>query len=1002
MSIIHIISHTHWDREWYQTYQQFRMRLVHLIDNLLAILDQDPYYLHFMLDGQTIVLQDYLAVRPERRAELVSHLQSGRILTGPWYILPDEFLVSPEAHIRNLLQGERDSQQHGPKMKIGYLPDTFGHIGQMPQILSGFGLEAATLWRGMDEQPGELWWQAPDGTRIFLINLHDSYSNGAGLPTGDAEAFTQALSRIDSATQAYSTSQHHLVMFGTDHMEPAPDTSSLIRYANQIMVDNQVRHSTLPYYLSQVKSELDLNRLPVVKGELRCSKRSHLLPGVLSTRMWIKQRNQACETLLEAWAEPFSVWAGMLVGEAREGYTGQVSEARLTHPAALIQLSWRLLMENHPHDSICGCSIDQVHDEMRPRFDQVEQIGEQITEQSLSAIQAAVNTAEIPDRVVEAQAAVLVFNPSSFRRSGFNRIAIQLPKGMDHFELLDKHGKTLPYILGDRENASLFNMTLPSDEFKNLIGMVHDGKIANLTVTDVSVERQNDTVEMKMVMSESANVEFDETTWQQGMEDVMAYLADSTVKFFHILAQSSETIELSFVATDVPGCGLATFWLRKKPGELPKPIRLGFLGKLLLPVASRLSQVKAVQQFTQSRQTAQTKPPYRIENEFYIVEAAPKDGALRLQVKASGLIFDNLNRFWDGADCGDEYNYSPPEQDRLISIQKVTNARLSANPVQQTLILDLEMQLPKSLSADRTQRSPETVTVPITTRIILTQGVPRIDIQTTVENSAQDHRLRVHFPAPFKVEEAWFDGHFEILKRPVGVPEWDETWAEEPRPEKPQRAFTSIQGETCSLMVANRGLPEVEVFINDQNQSEIALTLMRCVGWLSRDDFSTRHSHAGPFLPTPGAQLAGKHTFEYSIIPYGSSPESFQSACQQAYAFNNPLRSVFTGIQPGILPSEVSLVQVNPPAFQISAIKASEKQPNPGKTGWIVRGYNPSAETMQVNLKPWEKAIRADLVSLAEVPQEEIEINSDGSINLAVRPMQIVSVLFTHQANLSS
>ena len=164
MTTVHFISHTHWDREWYLTYQQFRFNLVRMVDKLLHILKSDSDYKYFMLDGQTILLQDYLNVCPEREAELAKHIKSGRILVGPWYCLPDEYLVSPEALIRNLLQGRKLACRFGLCMDVGYLPDAFGHIGQIPQLLSGFGMDSAVAWRGIGNQPCELWWQAPDGS----------------------------------------------------------------------------------------------------------------------------------------------------------------------------------------------------------------------------------------------------------------------------------------------------------------------------------------------------------------------------------------------------------------------------------------------------------------------------------------------------------------------------------------------------------------------------------------------------------------------------------------------------------------------------------------------------------------------------------------------------------------------------------------------------------------------------------------------------------------------
>ena len=189
MRTLHLISHTHWDREWYLTFQQFRLKLVHLIDNLLDLLDSDADFKYFMLDGQTIVLDDYLLMRPERADDLRRHIRKGRLLIGPWYILPDEFLVSPEATIRNLLEGERTCRRFGAKMMSGYLPDPFGHIGQMPQILRGFGIESACLWRGLSDEPCEFWWQASDGSSVLMAYLRESYSNAALLPAAEPKRF---------------------------------------------------------------------------------------------------------------------------------------------------------------------------------------------------------------------------------------------------------------------------------------------------------------------------------------------------------------------------------------------------------------------------------------------------------------------------------------------------------------------------------------------------------------------------------------------------------------------------------------------------------------------------------------------------------------------------------------------------------------------------------------------------------------------------------------------
>ena len=144
-----MVPHTHWDREWYSPFQTFRLRLVELLDDLLPRLEADPSYAHFLLDGQMAVVDDYLAIRPEAEERLRRLAASGRVAMGPWYVLMDEFLVSGETIVRDLQLGLDRAARFGGAMSVGYLPDMFGHIAQMPQILRQFGFADAVVWRGV-------------------------------------------------------------------------------------------------------------------------------------------------------------------------------------------------------------------------------------------------------------------------------------------------------------------------------------------------------------------------------------------------------------------------------------------------------------------------------------------------------------------------------------------------------------------------------------------------------------------------------------------------------------------------------------------------------------------------------------------------------------------------------------------------------------------------------------------------------------------------------------
>ena len=982
MSTLHLVTHTHWDREWYQTFQQFRLKLVRLMDHLLALLDADPDFKYFMLDGQTIVLDDYLQIRPEREEEIRGHIRRGRILIGPWFVLPDEFLVSPEAIVRNLLQGDRTARSFGAKMMIGYIPDPFGHIGQMPQILRGFGIESASLWRGLDDQPAEFWWQAPDGTKVFMAYLCSGYGNASGLSTSAPDQFVAEVSRLrDELLPRSATEEVALLMHGSDHVVPPANTSTAIAYANANLQGDVLLHSTLPAYVADLQAKIQTLKLslPTVSGELRACRNSPLLPGVLSTRMWIKQRNRACETLLEKWAEPFSTWAQLAADEKPEAAAQAAQPAPAVRgPAAVLRYAWRLLMENHPHDSICGCSIDQVHEEMRPRFDQAEQIGEEITRQSLDTLAAAADT-----RAEGCSSAVVVFNPTSGPRTDTVTVEAEAPDSQHGVEIVDQFGKSVPFGYAGLEPREMFSMSMSKKEMKNIFGFIRDGRAAGMVFREFHIQRDGATVHIQSTVSETG--EPDMVAWERGQQEMEALLEDPEVTTFTIQARSMPANRITLVACDVPGYGFHTYWLRACATPAPEPatpVRLNPLVKLALPLAGKITRMPWA---TKWLNRPKIDPQAVIENEFFTVSASPIDGTLTVSDKRSHAVYAGLNRFIDGGDCGDEYNFSPPLNDTHISTGHLRRLEVKHGAVQQSIEIELSLAVPRELAPDRKARSPEMVDLPVTTRISLAAGVPRVDIHTEVDNRARDHRLRVHFPVPFNAQEADFDGHFEIVRRPLALPAFDDTWVEQPRPEKPQRAFTSLSDGKIGLTIANRGLPEAEALKTPSGAAEIAVTLLRCVGWLSRGDFSTRKGHAGPGMETPGAQLPGGHSFDYSILPQAGGIPPFE----QAYAFQAPMRPVNTTLHAGSLPATSALVQASPREFVLSAIKSSED-----RNGWIVRGYNLTDHPLEVKLTPWRPFARVEVANLAEEALDVLIPAADGSVLLPVGGHAIVTVKF--------
>ena len=397
-----IVSHTHWDREWYRTFQAFRARLVDTIDHVLELIECDPGF-HFLLDGQTVVLEDYLEIRPERRDALAAACRAGRIAIGPWYVQPDSLLPSGEAHIRNLLEGRRSGGAIGAVSTVAYTPDSFGHPAQFPQLFSGFGLAPFVYWRGNDTEidtlPAEYLWEAPDGTAVLAHHLSEGYFAACGLPT-DAAAGADFLAGLARTLALRTHNGCVLLMNGIDHAQPDANVGvvaeTLARQTGWV-----VQRGLLEDFAREIR-----RAGPRFRGELTGARTANLLPGVWSTRMPLKLRNRRAEALLEGWAEPWSA-LGRMFGTPDE------------RPA--LRLAWRALLQNQAHDSICGCSLDRVHEQMRARYDTAEELAHQTTTRVLERLAGLGPQRRTP---VGDQFDVAVFNPSPHPRTDVVRLPL--------------------------------------------------------------------------------------------------------------------------------------------------------------------------------------------------------------------------------------------------------------------------------------------------------------------------------------------------------------------------------------------------------------------------------------------------------------------------------------------------------------------------------------------------------------------------------------------------
>lgn len=422
----HIISHTHWDREWYMPYEYHHTLLIELMDTLMDTLDRDPNFKSFHLDGQTIMLEDYLQVRPEMKDKLEQYIREERLVIGPWYILQDEFLTSSESNIRNLQIGHRDAKSYGAKIsKLGYFPDSFGNMGQAPQILKQADIDVAVFGRGVkptgfnnevsaeasyDSPFSEMIWQSPDGSRVIGILFANWYCNGMEVPVEETKALAYWEQRIPAA-EKYASTSHLLFMNGCDHQPVQTDLSQAIATAKRIFPDVEFVHSNFDDYVTAMRKELP-EHLKLIEGELRSQHTDgwYTLVNTASSRVYLKQANAECQALLEKVAEPLAAFAH---------HQGK------PYPHHLFVYAWKTLMQNHPHDSICGCSVDEVHREMETRFMKAKHMTEMIVNETLHALMPQVKT-----DVFKAEGAVpfTVWNTAGYVRDGIIEATLELKR----------------------------------------------------------------------------------------------------------------------------------------------------------------------------------------------------------------------------------------------------------------------------------------------------------------------------------------------------------------------------------------------------------------------------------------------------------------------------------------------------------------------------------------------------------------------------------------------
>jgi alpha-mannosidase len=784
------------------------MSLVDVVDDVLDRLEANEG-LRFTLDGQLATVDDYLEIRPEAEERIRALVRSGRLAIGPWQTLVDEFLVDGETILRNLETGRRRAEDFGSAMEVGYLPDMFGHVAQMPQILRSAGLETAVVWRGVPAAIDfhRFVWEGLDGSTVVTEYLPDGYGNAAYL--FDAPGRPD----VGPLTERYRPwfgDDEVLAMVGTDHMPLPADLESRIPDGAVV--------GTLGDYLANARVEEHLRRW---RGELRSAARANLLPGVVSARMDLKAACARAERWLERYAEPLQA----LYGSDR--------------PEPFLRQAWTRMFQNAAHDSICGCSADEVSAQVLVRYGEAEQIGRELAFRATARIAAEVS-----------QRAFAVVNPSPQPRTELVELEVVVPVEWEAvaFELPD--GSRVPTQELRRQEPLLWEQELAGADIPAALARrLHGRELFGRCVNGYRIEAGRVVLEV----GDERDPE-----WLD-VEQLVRELTRATAEGEWTLSVVASPKRTLLATVPAPPLG----WTSVRPVQVPG-----------------------------------TVPGTRLET------AGP---------------LESLTRIVRGKDVGDSYNYAPPHGDVLVD-----------EPVEQRWE---EVEAGPLRRLDVLHRTYVWDGREVETRTTFEQrsGELFVRIRIDFDNPCDDQRVRVHVPLREPADRSLAEGQFGIVERGL---EPEGGHGEVPIPTYPASAFVAAGG--IALLLDH--VTEYEV-----TGDELALTVLRSTGLISRTDNPWREEPAGPSLPIPAAQLRGPGRFEFGYYPRD------ESILEQAERYRHPFLAAA-----GTAKSDELRTQAGPAlegkdvvltAFRAGEVRIVNESPQP---------QTASFGGTSIELQPWE------------------------------------------------
>ncbi len=868
MKKVHIVPHMHWDREWYFSTEESRILLVNNMKEIMDMLENNPDYPYFVMDGQSARLEDYLAVKPQDKERIKKLVEEGKLIIGPWYTQTDEMVVGGESIVRNLLYGIKDCGEFGDYMKIGYLPDSFGQSSQMPQILNGFDIKHSMFWRGCSERKGtgktEFNWTSDDGSEVVVQMLPLGYAIGKYLPT-DIDALKNRMEKYFPVLDRGATTEHEILPNGHDQMPVQKNIFDVIEKLKELYPDREFFLSRYENIFEQLEKESNRD---TISGEFLDGKYMRVHRSIFSTRMDIKAANARIESKITNILEPLASIAYSLGFEYHHG---------------LIELIWKEIMKNHAHDSIGCCCSDKVHKEIMNRFLLAEEKVDRLIEFYKRKITDAISCEKALDKLT-------IFNLMPYEREEI--IRAQIITKMKSFEMVNDEDIKLDFQVIHKEeiDAGLIDRQI-----------VHYGNY----------------------------------------DPFMIY-----------------TIEFKDV---VPAMGYKTYLIKESEFMIEK-------------------EYEAVN---------------KIDNDFYEIEVN-ENGTLKILDKKMNKTFDNVLLMENGGDEGDEYDFSPLVDEKLIFNTHVkAEYSIKKNKFNNEIKISYRLDVPKNIESRKNNNIDGYVDFNIS--INVPNDKARIDIVFDIDNQACDHRIRTYIPTNIASKFSVSDNQFGYIKRDVydeAMDVWEkEGWDERPDSIYPMLTFVGLSDDKHGVAVLTNSTREFEIV--GEKFDTIAITLFRSVGFLGKEEMVRRPGRpSGIKLPTPDSQLIGNITIDFAIATHEKSTlEANVANMAKQYltpmvTYNKmPYNAMKLNDSEVITPYSYSLLKQYDENLVLSVIKKAEKE-----EGLIIRMYNPNEYEESTNIlfdRSIKEAVKANL---NERKIEKINIE-DNSIKVKCRKNQVQTIL---------